>query len=305
MRSVFFGTPQAAIPALEALKAISDVQAVITRPDSAQGRSGALVPSDIATEASELGLPVLKPEHRREIPAMLSGLGPVDVGVVVAFGMILTKEVLDYPSAGMVNVHFSLLPRWRGAAPVERAILAGDTEVGVTLMSMDEGLDTGPIIAARTLDQVGAMTAGEMTGALARLGAGLLDETLAGWVAGTVSAREQADADAVTYAAKLSTDESRLSCTDSAEAFERKGRAFNPRPGAHGYVDGERFKVLSVDLGPGPDLDEGQLAMVDGRLWLGTGDRSIELLEVQPAGRKPMAGSAWARGRRDGLGEMT
>ncbi len=305
MRSVFFGTPQAAIPALEALKGISDVRAVITRPDSAQGRSGALVPSDIATAAAEFGLPVMKPAHRREIPAMLSEVGPLDVGVVVAFGMILTKEVLDYPSAGMVNVHFSLLPRWRGAAPVERAILAGDREVGVTLMSMDEGLDTGPIIAVRALDGIVGLTAGEMTDGLARLGAGLLDETLAGWVAGTVSAREQSDEDGVTYAAKLSTDESRLSCADGAETFDRKVRAFNPRPGAHGYVDGERFKVLSVNLGSGPDLDEGQLALVDGRLWLGTDDRSIELLEVQPSGRKPMAGSAWARGRRDGLGAMT
>ena len=304
MRSVFFGTPDAAIPSLHSLAEISRVLGVITRPDAARGRSKKLIASSVATAAGELAIPVFKPARRTEIYDILTGLGSLDVGVVVAYGMILPGEVLANPAAGLVNVHFSLLPKWRGAAPVERAILAGDTETGVSIMAMDSGLDTGAIISSEVVPISDTESAGELTARLAGVGARLLGETLAAWTDGRINAVPQDDSRA-SYASKLTTAESRLSLTEPSAAFVRKVRAFHPRPGAHAYLGDGRFKVLEAKLADGPPLSPGQLMFQDGQLWIGTADTAVLLLSVQPAGKPVMDAAGWARGHVADIGRLT
>lgn len=304
MRSVFFGTPAAAVPTLTALSEFSDVVGVVTRPDAAKGRSKDLVMSPIAQEAERAGIPVLKPHNRSEILEMLAGVGPIDVGVVVAFGMILSSDVLEFPRAGMVNVHFSLLPRWRGAAPVERAILAGDQQTGVSIMAMDVGLDTGPVIATHETDIGAHESAGDLTDRLAESGAQLLAEVLPDWLSGRRPTVPQ-DHTQATYAPKLTTAESRLDLSEPAADLLRQIHAFCPRPGAHVYLNDERFKILAAAAGPGPTLSPGELAIDDGKLRVGTGTYPLELRSVQPAGKSVMDGAAWGRGRTRGLGHLT
>lgn len=303
MRSVFFGTPAAAVPALTTLAQFSEIAGVITRPDAAKGRSKKLRMSPVAEAAERAGFPVLKPRHRSEIFDLLSAVGPVDVGVVVAFGMILSSDVLEFPAAGMVNIHFSLLPRWRGAAPVERAILAGDQKTGVSIMAMDAGLDTGPVIAADETDIGIRESAGDLTDRLARSGADLLAEVLSDWVSGRIRPVGQ-DHEQATYASKLTTAESRLDLSDPAATLLRQINAFCPRPGAHAHLSGERFKILAASDGAGPSLTPGELAFDADELWVGTGTGPLQLRSVQPSGKSVMDGAAWARGRSRGLGSL-
>ncbi len=303
MRTVFFGTPDAAIPSLHALAEISEVLGVITRPDAARGRSNKLIPSSVATAAGELAIPVFKPARRTEIYDILMGLGSLDVGVVVAYGMILPEEVLAYPAAGLVNVHFSLLPEWRGAAPVERAILAGDTKTGVSIMAMDAGLDTGAIISSEVAPITDTESAGELTARLAEVGARLLSKTLLAWTDGRIQAAPQDDSRA-SYATKLTTAESRLSFMEPSAAFVRKVRAFQPRPGAHAYLGDDRFKVIGARLADGPALSPGHMIFDDGQLWVGTADDAVLLLSVQPAGKPVMDAAAWARGHQADIGRL-
>lgn len=304
MRTVFFGTPDAAIPSLHALAEISQVLGVITRPDAARGRSNKLVPSSVARAAGELAIPVFKPARRTEIYDILTGLGPLDVGVVVAYGMILPEDVLVYPAAGLVNVHFSLLPHWRGAAPVERAILAGEIKTGVSIMAMDAGLDTGAIISSEVAPIADTESAGELTTRLAEVGARLLSKTLAAWTDGRIQAVRQDDSLA-SYASKLTTAESRLSFTEPSASFVRKVRAFQPRPGAHAYLGDDRFKVIDARLADGPPLSPGHLLVHEGQLWVGTADGAVLLLSVQPAGKPVMDAAAWARGHQADIGRLT
>ncbi len=304
MRSLFFGTPTAAVPTLMTLAEFSDIAAVITRPDAAKGRSKKLRMSPVAEEAERAGFRVLKPSRRSEIFELLADVGPVDVGVVVAFGMILSPDVLEFPPAGMVNVHFSLLPRWRGAAPVERAILAGDRQSGVSIMAMDAGLDTGPVIATHETDIGTYESAGDLTYRLAESGAQLLVEVLPDWVSGQIRAFDQ-DASQATYAPKLTTAESRLDLSSPAADLLRRIHAFCPRPGAHVHLNGERFKILAAADGLGPTLLPGELSFDGDELWVGTGTRPLGLRSVQPAGKSVMAGAAWARGRSESLGHLT
>lgn len=304
MRAVFFGTPEPAIASLEALVEISDVVGVVTRPDAARGRSKQLHPSPVADVAATLALPIFKPSHGSDISGIMSGLGPFDVGVVVAFGMILNSEVLAFPRAGLVNVHFSLLPRWRGAAPVERAILAGDDVTGVSIMSMDAGLDTGPVIAHSSVTIDPAKSAGDLTAQLASDGAVLLSEVLPAWTGGEIEPVAQ-DHNAATYAHKLTTAESRLDLSEPAQLVLRRIRAFEPRPGAHVYLGDDRFKIRDAVIEPGPSLSVGELYFDGDRLWVGTGTDALVLRSVQPSGRTPMDGGAWARGRSQGLGSFS
>ena len=192
-RVVFLGTPQAAVPSLHELTRHHEVVSVITQPDRPKGRSGRPVPPPVKTAAIDLGLAVAQPGSRGELTSAVSEAGPVDIGVVVAFGRILGREALEIPSHGMVNAHFSLLPRWRGAAPVERALLAGDPMTGVTIIRLDEGLDTGPVLTAQAVDIESDENGGELTRRLADLAARLLGQTLGHYLTGDLVPVEKTD----------------------------------------------------------------------------------------------------------------
>jgi methionyl-tRNA formyltransferase len=297
--SVFLGTPAASIPSLRALAKVTDLRLVVTRPDKPRGRSGRARPSPVKEAAASLGIRVAEPAGRIELEETLAGIVPVDVGVVAAFGVILSPIALALPAYGFLNIHFSLLPRWRGAAPVERAILSGDEATGVSLMVMDEGLDTGPVVASEVIPIGATETSGELTARLADLGAQLLTRHLDDFIRDRLSPIPQPAA-GVTYAARITTEEANLSATWPSDTLLRSVRAFSPRPGAR-FGDG----TLKVWRATATDLDEdapGRLFVEGGLLCLGTGDRPIALREVQPAGGRKMDGAAWARGRRGELG---
>ncbi|MDR9450209.1 MAG: methionyl-tRNA formyltransferase [Acidimicrobiia bacterium] len=300
--TAFLGTPAAAIPSLVALASRTDVKLVITRPDRPRGRSSRARPSPIKEAATELDLRIAQPFRREELEAVLAGAAPFDVGVVVAYGLIVSPSGLAIPRRGFVNVHFSLLPRWRGAAPVERAILAGDTTSGVTLMVMDEGLDTGPILASQPATIGPGETAGELTVRLAHLGAGLLSEHLIPFSEGNLVARPQAS-EGVTYADRITTAEAVVEATRPAADLLRAVRAYSPRPGAR--LAGGDFKVWEAAPTEVGAMPAGHLHFDGRRLLMGTGDLPIELVEVQSAGGKRMSGAAWARGRQGDLGRLT
>lgn len=295
MRAAFLGTPSAAVPTLAALVDVVDVALVVTRPDAARGRSGTKIAPPIKTAAGEWGLPVAQPATHRDLFAVLSDHA-IDLGVVVAYGRILRPEVLALPRYGFLNVHFSLLPRWRGAAPVERAILAGDSITGVSLMALDEGMDTGPVIAVRETPIAQAETGGTLTARLSYLGAELLDDTFPGFVSGARVPAPQIEA-AATHAAPLTVAEARVDLQQTAAAAQRVVMAFNPRPGAWTMVAKDRLKIWQASVSE-EDVSVGHIEVRDGRPVLGFWDGALELVEVQPAGKRPMPGTDWARGRQ-------
>jgi methionyl-tRNA formyltransferase len=292
VRLVFFGTPADAVPALEALhEAGHDVAVVVTQPDRRRGRGSEPSPSPVKAAAEALGLPVLTPERSREVIDEVAASG-AELGVVVAFGQILPQALLDALPRGFVNVHFSLLPRWRGAAPVERAMLAGDTETGVCIMALEAGLDTGPVYS-HTLCTIGSHeTAGELRARLVAAGTKLLVETLP--AVPTTTPRPQTGEP--TYADKLTVEEFELDWEQSAADLARVVRAGNPRPGAWTTDHGTRLKIWRVrPLSAGIDAPPGT---VFGHTRVATGDGALELVEVQPEGRRVMAANAWLAGRR-------
>lgn len=301
MITVFLGTPAASIPSLLALSSHTELRLVVTRPDQPRGRSGRPRPSPVKETAVDLGVPVAQPSSPEELEGVLREATPFDVGVVVAFGMILRAAALSIPKRGFVNVHFSLLPRWRGAAPVERAILAGDGTTGVTLMGIDEGLDTGPVIAAQRTPVAPDESAGELTARLADLGADLLMANLAQYVEGRSVPRPQSS-DGACYANRISTDEAVIEASWPSVEVLRAVRAFSPRPGAR-FAKGKLkiWKAAPTEL---QRIETGRLEFDGSRLYLGTSDHPIELVEVQAPGGKPMSGAAWARGRRGDLGRL-
>lgn len=295
MRAAFLGTPSAAVPTLAALVDVVDVALVVTRPDAARGRSGTKIAPPIKTAAGEWGLPVAQPATHRDLFAVLSDHA-IDLGVVVAYGRILRPEVLALPRYGFLNVHFSLLPRWRGAAPVERAILAGDSITGVSLMALDEGMDTGPVIAVRETPIARDETGGTLTARLSYLGAELLDDTFPGFVSGARVPAPQIEA-AATHAAPLTVAEARVDLQQTAAGAQRVVMAFNPRPGAWTMVAKDRLKIWQASVSE-EDVSVGHIEVRDGRPVLGFWDGALELVEVQPAGKRPMPGTDWARGRQ-------
>ncbi|MGH8875465.1 MAG: methionyl-tRNA formyltransferase, partial [Acidimicrobiia bacterium] len=240
-RAVFLGTPQAATPSLRALSEVAEVVLVVTKPDRPRGRSGRPQPPPVKLEAERLGISISQPDRSSELTGLLEAATPVDLGVVVAFGMILRADTLAVPRLGFLNIHFSLLPRWRGAAPVQRAIMASDPKTGVTLLRLDEGLDTGPVLATQPTPIGELETAGELTDRLARLGAELLRETLPAYLEGRVVPSEQPE-EGVTTALRIRQEEARLDLRAPAAAVLARVRALAPRPGAHGVLDGVRFK---------------------------------------------------------------
>lgn len=296
MRLVFAGTPAVALPALEALLASQhEVVAVLTRPDAARGRSSKRVPSDVGAFAHEAGLPVLKPAHPRDedFIATLTDLAP-DACPVVAYGALVPQRVLDIPTHGWINLHFSLLPRWRGAAPVQRAIMAGDAETGATTFSLVRDLDAGPVYQRTRLPLQGTETAGDVLDTLAVRGATLLLETVDSL--GSAEPTPQSER-GITVAPKVEVSEVRLDWTRPAVELDRLIRGANPAPVAWTTVGAERLKVLLARPTP-DDLPAGQVRADKRRVLVGAGQGSLELLSVQPQGKRPMAGPDWARGLR-------
>lgn len=302
VRVVFLGTPDAAVPTLERLAQDHQVALVVTQPDRPKGRSGTPSPPPVADAAVGLGIPVAQPENSRQLADAMTEHGPFEVGVVVAYGRILRPEVLDMPEHGMVNVHFSLLPRWRGAAPVARALMADDPMTGVTIMKLDEGLDTGPVLTAQAIDIAPEDDAGALTVRLADLGARLIAETLPGYLSGSIEPVSQSD-EGLTYAHKIEKGERPIDVDAPALAAAAKIRALAPVPAATLLIEGEPHKILAarpVDA----HLEPGTWVAVDGRPMAGLADGTIELVRIQPPGRKPMSGSDWVNGLEEDHGEI-
>jgi methionyl-tRNA formyltransferase len=291
MRLIFMGTPDFAVPALDALvSAGHEVAAVYCQPPRPAGRGKALQPSPVQRRAEALGLEVRIPVTLRDADeqAQFAALG-ADAAVVAAYGLILPKPILAAPRLGCFNIHASLLPRWRGAAPIQRAVLAGDAITGVTIMDMEAGLDTGPTRATVEVD-VDRKTAGELTAELAEKGAALMVQVL-----GALAAypRRPQPAEGVTYASKVEKAEARLDFAAGAAAAERQVRAFNPAPGAFFELNGERVRILSAEV---ESIAGEQGLVLDDRLLIGCGADALRAIRVQRAGRGAMSADELLRG---------
>lgn len=296
MRGIFLGTPTAAIPSLAAMAGVVDVAAVVTRPDRPKGRSDKPSPSPVKLAALDWGFPVEQPKSDAGLLDVLETHKP-DFALVVAYGRIIRSEALESVPLGFVNVHFSLLPRWRGAAPVERALLEGDDHTGVTLMLIDVGLDTGPILSVAETPITGDETGGSLTARLSYIGGQLVDEALPSFLTGRLSAAPQL-ATGVLTAPVLTRDEARIDATWERSAAERAVRAYHPRPGAWLEIDGgDELKVIRASIHE-VDVEPGRVEGVGGLPVLGLADGSLRLDEVQPPGRRRQTGGAWLNGRR-------
>ncbi len=297
MRVVFAGTPAVAIPSLEAVAASDhELLAVVTRPDAPTGRGRHLEASPVARRAAELGVPVLKPEHPRDpdFRAALAELEP-DCCPVVAYGALLPESVLDIPVHGWVNLHFSVLPHWRGAAPVQHAILAGDEVTGATTFRIVKELDAGPTFGLMTQTITADDTAGTLLAKLAEGGAGLLVATLDGIADGSLEARPQPE-EGVSYAPKVLVEHAQVDWTDPALGVDRRIRACTPAPGAWTTYAGERLKLGPVTLADHDPLPPGLLAVTKNAVHVGTATQPVRLGDVKPFGKKQMPAADWARG---------
>ena len=293
------GSPDFALPTLSTLAKSHQVVGVITQPDRASGRGRELKSPPVKTLALELNIPVMQPEKLRMPEPMdqLRAWAP-ELIVVAAFGQILKKDVLELPRYGCINVHASLLPRWRGAAPINAAILAGDEETGVTIMKMDVGLDTGPMFAKKSIRLNPDDTAGSVLGVLSTLGANLLNEILPDIISGKLTAEPQ-PAEGATYAPMLKKEDGLLDFTHSAIELERRVRAMNPWPGAWFEWNGNPLKVERASVVSGEkSLASGSRFTVEGRPAVMSADGALILEEVQPAGKKIMPGKSFLAGAR-------
>jgi methionyl-tRNA formyltransferase len=295
LRLVVAGSPAAAVPTLTTLAASDhEIVRVITRPASPQGRKRVLTPTPVAVEAERLGLQVLEARRLGDIDVELMPL-EVDLGVIVAYGALVREPLLSWPRLGWINLHFSLLPRWRGAAPVQHAVIAGDAHTGATVFQLTEGLDEGDWYARLTTPVGAHRTSGSLLEELSDSGAALVQTVVDQLAAGTATARPQEGA--VTLAPKLSRADAALRWDESADAVHNRLRGVTPEPGAFTHADGHVIKVLDAviarDAAP---LPPGHLRRESGRLLVGTATVPLELERVQPAGKQPMTASDWARG---------
>jgi len=310
-RIIFMGTPDFAVPPLKALIESApekdwEIVTVVTQPDRPKGRGKKLAAPPVKVVAEAAGLNVWQPHTLRteEAVTRLTVLKP-NVIIVAAFGQILRKNVLDIPPYGCINVHASLLPRWRGATPVTAAIRAGDTETGITLMKMDAGLDTGDMIAQRSIPVQPTHTGGTLTDALAELGAELLADTLPGWLAGKIRAQPQDDTLA-TLAPSLKKQEGAIDWTQSAVEIERQVRAFHPWPGT--FTEGPRGQLKIITVAPAKKIQPpagsapGTVFKHQREVYVATGTGAIQLISVQPAGKKSMDALALLNGQPELLG---
>ena len=294
---VFAGSPAAAVPSLVALaRSEHRVATVITREDSPQGRRGVLTETPVAHAAKELGIPVIRSNRLAGAPTdAVAELAP-DLGVIVAYGGLVREPLLSAPRLGWINLHFSLLPRWRGAAPVQRAIIAGDDLTGASVFQLAPELDAGDVFGELT-QPIGALeTAGHLLDSLAVSGAELLLRVVDNLADGT--ARAETQAGDVTFAPKLLLEDGRIDWSADAATAANLIRGVTPEPGAFTTLEGARLKVLDAAIArDAPRLAAGEFAMDGRRLLVGTATDPIELLTVQPAGKKPMAAADWWRGR--------
>ncbi|MFD7878285.1 methionyl-tRNA formyltransferase [Streptomyces sp. NPDC059766] len=306
MKLVFAGTPEVAVPALDALIASGRhaVAAVVTRPDAPAGRGRRLVASPVAQRAEEAGIEVLKPAKPRdpEFQERLREIAP-DCCPVVAYGALLPKSALDIPLHGWVNLHFSLLPAWRGAAPVQHSIMAGDEITGASTFLIEEGLDSGPVYGTVTEEIRPTDTSGDLLTRLAFAGAGLLAATMDGVEDGSLRAVPQ-PGEGITVAPKITVEDAQVDWATPALRVDRVVRGCTPAPGAWTVFRGERLKLVHVTpLPERTDLAPGVLDVAKNNVYVGTGSYAVELLWVQAQGKKPMRAADWARGVRIGHGE--
>ena len=305
MRLVFAGTPAAAVPSLRALldSPRHEVVAVVTRPAARAGRGRHETVSPVAQLAAEAGLPVLTPQRpgEPEFLAELAALEP-DCCPVVAYGALLPPAALDVPKHGWVNLHFSLLPAWRGAAPVQHALLRGDDVTGASTFRIEAGLDTGPVFGVVTETVRPTDTAGDLLARLADSGAGLLVATMDGIADGSLVPVPQ-PSEGVSVAGKIDVADARVDWSAPAQHVDRLIRACTPAPGAWTTVRGERLKLGPVQPAGESELAPGQLRVEKAAVFAGTGTSDVRLGEVRPAGKRPMAAADWARGARLQSGE--
>jgi methionyl-tRNA formyltransferase len=301
VRLVFAGTPQVAVPALEALLGSDhEVVGVLTRPDARAGRGRHESPSPVAQRAAEAGLEILKPAKASEpdLRDRLAELAP-DCCPVVAYGALVPRPLLDLPPHGWVNLHFSLLPAWRGAAPVQHAVLHGDQVTGATVFTLEEGLDTGPVLSVMTEAVRPRDTSGDLLDRLAVAGGGLLVRTLDALERGELAPRPQ-PTEGVSLAPKLTVEDARVDWVSPAFHIDRQVRACTPAPGAWTSWAGDRLGLGPVEPAGPSDLAPGQVRAGKQEVLVGAGDgHAVRLGQVRAAGRKPMAAADWARGVRD------
>ncbi|MDJ1371075.1 methionyl-tRNA formyltransferase [Gulosibacter molinativorax] len=295
MRIAFAGTPDAAVPTLEELvEAGHELVAVITREDAPVGRKRRLTPSAVGARAQALGLPIIKANRIDDaVMAEISALEP-ELGVVVAYGGLIREPLLSAPKHGWINLHFSLLPKWRGAAPVQRAVMAGDSETGVAVFQLEAGLDTGPTFVNRPVAIEAHETAGDLLERLSTLGVADVVATVAGIADGSAVASPQQGEPS--HAAKLETADGVIDWQQDAKALDAQIRGVTPDPGASTTWHGERFKIHRVAPGPDASLEPGAVALQEKRVLVGAGAGTLELVEVQPAGKRAMAAGDWFRG---------
>jgi methionyl-tRNA formyltransferase len=300
MRLVFAGTPAVTLPALDAVAASGhELVAVVTRPDAPSGRGRRLMRSPAGAWADERGIEVLTPQRPRE-PEFLDRLRAIapDCVPVVAYGALVPPAALEIPRHGWINLHFSLLPAWRGAAPVQHAVLHGDEVTGASVFQLEEGLDTGPVYGTLTEDVRPADTSGDLLERLATAGAGLLVAVLDAIGAGTAQAHPQ-PGDGVSLAPKLTVEDARVRWGDPAFGVDRRIRACTPAPGAWTTLRGDRLKLGPVrPVANAAPLKPGELLVERGQVLAGTATAPVALGEVRAAGKKPMAAADWARGLR-------
>lgn len=299
---VFMGTPDFAVPTLQALLEHHQVIGVVTQPDRPAGRGSELRPSPIKVLAQSAGISVLQPEKLRQVLNELRAW-QADVFIVAAFGQLLPPTVLDLPPHGCVNVHGSLLPRWRGAAPIHAAIRAGDSETGITIMKMDVGLDTGPMLSKRAMPIMPTDTAQTLHDKMAQLGADLLIETLPGYLSGAIQPQPQ-DESLVTYAPQIEKHEGAIDWTLSAESIERLVRAFTPWPGTYTFWNGKQVKIHSglISGDVREDVAPGQVIWHNNTVAIGTGHGLYCPTEIQLEGKKRVAATDFVRGYAEFIG---
>jgi len=297
MRLVFAGTPAVAVPSLRALASgPHEIAAVLTRGDAPLGRKRVLTPSPVALAAEELGIPIIKADRLdAEATAAIAALDP-DLGVIVAYGGLVREPLLSTPDHGWINLHFSLLPRWRGAAPVQRALIAGDTVTGASVFQLVAALDAGDVFAEERYEIPAGATSADVLDALAGIGAPLLSRVVDGIADGTaVSAPQQGEP---TLAPKLTLDDGLLDFTQDADTLLHRIAGVTPEPGAHTTLDGARFKVLRAARAEAPPLPPGRVSVSGKDVIVGTGTVPLRLDTVQPAGKGAMAAGDWFRGLR-------
>jgi methionyl-tRNA formyltransferase len=304
-RAIFMGTPQFAVPTLRGLTEHHTVVAVITQPDRPAGRGRRLAPAPVKEFAQAHGLPLLQPPRVRD-PAVVAELAALnaEVTVVAAFGQILPQEILDVPAHGSLNVHASLLPRWRGAAPIPAAILAGDAQTGVTIMLMDAGLDTGPILVQRACPVGPEDTTGTLTARLAQMGADLLLAVLPGWLHGEIVPQRQ-DPAGVTLSPRIDKKAGHIDWGRSADEIDRQVRAYQPWPGAYTAWQGRQLKILrATPLDKKAEATPGTVVALPEGPAVVTGQGVLLLREVQVEGKRPTQAETFVRGARGFIGEI-